>query len=652
MMSVDSFPTNDSGGTAGGKPLATTVKTEMQYQWGYSSMRSHPDFGMGERLLRKMALAVLLAAAGMSAAQGGDAAANVVVWDTGSPFGDTVDLGDRSGWKAVPADLIALEADPAKASSDPGYYGREYSFRGDAVVENQHFTTVLWSAKARAVVYSKADPSRPPTALTPLQLKTEPGRISHCAILRNAGDEVTLEVSFFDKRAEEDLSAVLSFDKTPVIEVKPAENMKGISLLSPIAYGIVPGFIGDDLIFAPGRYPSVDTLCVPSENLFLGLLKRENSELVITWPKGKQQMRLGLGGKEQEARLIESIDFDNDGQSVYLALLEAPGIWHREELKPSYLERDAAIDWKRPFPAKWITQLNEAGVRTSFAFRESKGQIWRGVAGMYIYPVWFNGDDAFYHLSKKIPPKGESLIYFLEGKGTPISIWTPVDIVKATLGRQMCDTLLDAAGRKLRTHHRRGAEGIRRACTCGCTEAMQAVFEVGKEVEKREYIEGAVDDMAYFVRRHMERIDEYRAFADDTIKFLRLTAGSAAELKPFLDSLEQIVQQIPQEYEVQKENIKSLEYADELARKTKALTLKKAPENLPTYLDLGEKWRAMGGAQDGLLAQCHMIARNLFQEAGYGCVSQPGAVEPAQEIRRRCRQCLRNPDGYEIWPNY
>jgi len=28
------------------------------------------------------------------------------------------------------------------------------------------------------------------------------------------------------------------------------------------------------------------------------------------------------------------------------------------------------------------------------------------------------------------------------------------------------------------------------------------------------------------------------------------------------------------------------------------------------------------------------------------------AVRIAKEIRRRCRKCLRNPDGYEIWPNY
>jgi hypothetical protein len=616
-------------------------------------MKPYRGVRMSESLLQKTALIVLLATAAlMSSAQGNGTAANIVIWDTVSHFASTVDIQDRTGWKAVPADLLMLEADPPKASSDPGYYGREYSFEGDAVVENGYMTAVFWSGKGRVVIYSRTDLNGKILEFVPIQTKTRPTSISHCGILQNTGDEASLEVSFSTEGVGGDLSAVFSFSKTQIVEIRPAGNMKEVSLLSPIEYGIVPSFIGDDLIFGPREYPSMNTLCVPSENLFLGLLKGENGVLVITWPKGKQQMRLRLSNEGQERHLINSIDFDNDGQSFYLATLESLGIWHREELKPSYLEKDVAIDWKRPFPAKWITQLDEAGVKATFAFRESKGQIWRGVPGMYTYPVWFNGDNAVYHLSKKVLPKGESVIYFLEGKDTPVSVSTPVDVMKATLGRQACDPILDVTGRKLRTHHRRGAAGIRRACTCGCTEAIEAVFKAGEEVEKREYVEGALEDMSYFVRRHMERIDEYKDFADEMIKFLRVTGSSSAQLKPFLDGLEQVAQQIPQEYNTQRENIKSLEYADELARKTAALTRKKDPRNLPACLDLGKEWRAMGGAQDGLLAQYHTTIRKLFQQAGYGCVSQPNAVELSQEIRRRCRQCLRNPDGYEIWPDY
>jgi hypothetical protein len=595
---------------------------------------------------------VLLAAALMSLglsstghAQSTAAPHPVTLWDTGSPLGGTIDLANRTTWKAVPPNLLMLEADPLKSSSDPGCYGREYTFQGDAVVENSFLTAVVWASKGKVVVSSKNS-------------KFEIGdsrfkAISRCTVLQNTGDDVALEISFSTGSAGSDQSAVLAFSKTPIVEIKPAETMKGISLLSPIEYGVLPGFVGDDLVLAPSQYPSDSTLHVPCENLFLGLLKGESSVLVMTWPKGKQQMRLGLSKQGQEGRLIESIDFDNDGQSIYLALLEAPGIWHRESMGVSYLEKDVTSKWKKPFAAKWVTQLLEGDVRTTYTFRTAPaGTIWRGVAGMYNYPIWFTGDAAWYRLGKKVLPKGESIIYFLEGKDTPASILTPVDIMKATLGRPTCDSILDVAGQKLRTHHRRGAVGIRRACTCGCTEAIEAVFKTGQEIEKKEYIEGAVGDMVFFVTEHMKRLSEYRAFAEDMTKLLRTTGSSQPELKAYLDSLIQIVQRIPEQYEVQKENIKSLEYTAELSRKTLALLQKKDPKNLPTCLDLGKDWRGMGGAQDGVLAEYHIIVRKLFQEAGYNGLNQPKAVDVAREIRRRCRQCLRNPDGYEIWPDY
>lgn len=611
-------------------------------------MKLCQGIGRSRSRLAKWALTVLLiVVTGMSAARSNEPATGVVVWDTQSRFTDTIDVRNRTAWKAVPTDLLTLEADPAKAFSDPGYHGREYVFVGDAVVENSRLTAVFWSKKGRLAIYSKADPGRPIMECSLLRTKTEPAAISRCGILRNTGGETAIEVSF-----DEGPSGIVAFDRTEIIEIRPGADAKGIRLRSLIEYGIAPDFIGDDLLVVPGQYPSTNTLTVPAENLFLGLLSGESRELVMTWPKGRQQMRLGLGAAEQGTRRIESIDFDTDGQSVYLALLEAPGIWHREPLTASFLEKDVAIKWTRPFSARWITQLEEAGLKATFPFRETKGQIWRGVPGMYTYPVWFDGDKACYRLSKKVMPRGESLIYFMEGQDAPVPVGTPVEILRATLGRQACDSILDLPGRKLRTHHRRAGEGIRRACTCGCTEAIEAVFSAGQEVEKREYIEGAVGDMVYFVTRHMERIDEYRAFADDMVKFLREKGSSSAELKPFLDSLEPIALQIPHDYSVQKENIKSLEYADELARGTNALTQKKDPKNLPTCLELGKEWRGMGGAQDGLLAEYHMIVRRLFQEAGNGCLDQPAAVEAAREIRNRCRQCLRNPDGYEIWADY
>jgi hypothetical protein len=621
-------------------------------------MKSPPIVNTNRSLFRKTVwLALLAITAGLIAIPRSEAAGNIAVWDTGSHLANLTDAENRTAWKAVPANLFALEAEPLKAASDPGYYGLEYSFKGDAVVENRTLAAVFSSATGCVTIYSKTA-AHENTGLgkkilefAPLQTKTQPAKISRCEILHNAGDEVVVEV-FFSLEGSEEVSAVLSFGKDEIVEIKPSAKMKKISLLSPLEYGVLPGFVGDDLIFAPVEYPSADTLSIPAENVFVGLLNQGADEVVMTWPTGKQQLSLRLANDPQGRRAIESIDFDNDGKSLYLAALSAAGIWHREELKPASLEKDVALTWKRPFPARWKTQLSEGGVKTTFAFRNAKGTVWRGVAGSYDYPAWFDGENAFFHLGKKVPPKGEAIVYFLEGSDTPPLVLTPVDIMKATLGRQMCDSILDLAGRKLRTHHRRGEDGVHRACTCGCTEAIQAIFDATAEVGKKSEVKEALSDMSYFVECHLERIDEYRRFATDMLQFLDAKRTASPALKPFIESLEQTVRQIPEQYDVQKENMQSLEYAADLTRQTIALTARSNPDNRTTYAQLLKAWRNMGGAQDSVVAQCHVITRTLFQEAGYGCVSEPKAVALANEVRARCKQVLRNPDGYEIWPNY
>lgn len=588
----------------------------------------------------------------VKAAQTGPGHAEVRIWDTVSLINDEAGIRDRANWKLVPKNLFSLELNPAAAASDPGYYGREYTFEGDPAVENEHFTAVFQSRTGKVAVFSKAGPDKTRLELMPLEFKHGSARMARCRILRNTGSDAAMEVFFAGQGGTDDISAVFVFDKTEIIEVRPSADVKGMSIVSPIEFGVVPDFIADDLVFDPAQYLSAEVLSIPSENMFLGLLEGEDNVLVMTWPKGGQRVSLALDGGRKDSRMIGSVDFDNDGKSFYLAVLSAPGIWHKEELKLNYLEKDVDMGWQRPFPAKWTMQLDETGVKTTFTFRESKDNIWRGVIGHYTYPLWFEGEKAFCRLSKKIPPKGQSVIYFLEGKDTPASITTPVDILKQTLGRQACESMLDFPGRALRTHHKRGAEGVRRACTCGCTEAIETVFKAHQEVERAKYIEGAVDDMIYFVTEHVRRIDEYREFAKSMTAFLDSTSKSAPKLKSYLDGLQAIVSEIPQAYERQRENMKDLAYADELARRTKALAKQNSQANLQACLELGKEWRSMGGAQDDVVAHFHSLTRKLSQQAGYGCLEQPDAVKVAEEIRRRCRQCLRNADGYEIWPDY
>ena len=582
------------------------------------------------------------------------AAANISLWDTGKPIVGSFPARPVPEWKPIPADLLELEANPQKAQSDPGYYGREYTVQGDIVLENRILAAHFSTSSGRVIFYPKSDaPVSAPKEFAAFTLPGNPGnspKLAQIHLLRYTGDEAVLE-ALFSANDGSASSVTFTFDKTDIITVKPSTDTKSVRLLANLAYAIAPGFVADDLILAPASYTDATELSVPAENLLLGLLPDEGTVLSLAWPDDQRNVKLIPGASSTGDRLFTSIDMRSEGRPFYLAL-SRPSIWNRERLNATYLEKDKASLWRKPFPAKWKIQLTEGAARTTFAFRDTPQEIWRGVEGSYTYPVWFSNSVPMFHLSKKIPPKGEALIYFTEGRDTPPDILTPADVLKAALGLERAEALIDLVGRSLRTHHRRGGDGVHRACTCGCTEAIQSVFNAGEEVEKQAYINAAVDDMIYFIQRHIARIDEYRRFADEVSALLQARASISPELKPYLDDLAAIVGRIPEEYSVQKDNMKSLAYAAELKKLTLELASRKDPKNRAAYDDLLEKWRGMGGAQDYIVAQCHIITRRLYQEAGYGCVTRPEAVALAREIRARCRNALRNPDGYEIWPDY
>src|SRR5207249_8166040 len=96
------------------------------------NMKPYQGVWKSESILQKTALLGLLAiSAGPPAIPRTAAATNVLVWDAGSRFADTPVAENRAGWRAVPTKLFAFEADPPKAASDLGYYGRDYSLKGD-----------------------------------------------------------------------------------------------------------------------------------------------------------------------------------------------------------------------------------------------------------------------------------------------------------------------------------------------------------------------------------------------------------------------------------------------------------------------------------------------------------------------------------------
>src|SRR5262249_50627641 len=114
------------------------------------------DSRRDRKSVRKTTTFTLLLSACLGASIPLNAAAKLILWDTMTRRGGALSVDDRSGGEAGASDLLQLEAQPAKASSDPGYYGRDYSFKGDAVVENDKLVVVFWGTKGQVVVFNKA----------------------------------------------------------------------------------------------------------------------------------------------------------------------------------------------------------------------------------------------------------------------------------------------------------------------------------------------------------------------------------------------------------------------------------------------------------------------------------------------------------------
>lgn len=579
------------------------------------------------RLTIAMALLSVLVATTLAAAQRDPAERGALrLWDTGVPLRAQVDLTSRPAWRAI----------------TPAASGH---LQGDLVVEARGLAVAFASQLGEVLVSgSTASPTR--AAIRPMDLAGKQA-ITVSTTLADLNDVVIVQAEF--GAGDQSLPVTFTFRGDRIVAIRPEGSTQGLSVAAPIDLAVVPSIVGDDLIYDPKDYPSAKTLALPSEHLLLALLKGEGSMLVMTWQEAMPSVQLPLttgAGK----RSIAAVNLVG-GKGASLAVLEAPGIWHREVLKADYLERDVPISWKRPFPAVWLTQLYEDEVRTTFEFQDEKREHWRGGIGSYTLPVWFDGGKPMFSLGKQIPPQGEAIVYFLERNWrTPEQVDSPMDLVQRSLSADVRAGVLSVEGRPtwwpMRPDAAIGGE------TCDVMIALQKVFAAGQEVEKQLFVRGGAEDMCFHLEVMFERNARYHPFAQEMIGYLDAQAKAKPELAPYLQKMRGIAEQIITTYDNARDTLGSMAYAHELAAKTIALAAEKRPDNVQRLEDLRQGWCGMGGAAEELSRRENTFARQLYQESAYRAAGNPEAVKIAEEIRRRTKQCLQRPDSYEMWENY
>jgi len=337
--------------------------------------------------------------------------------EAGQPFVRLYDTGTQS------SDWLPVEAVAAKAGLVQVPVGdTTHKFKGDVAFGNDRLTVVIPAKGHGAMVYSLGpDGVSLGPDLVPM-VKADDGEVSHVTafrILENTSGAVAVEVTFTGPATATFRVAV----GQPYVEVRPGAGMAGLHVVAWPRLVVTPDFFGDDMVFALDRTGRTG-FRLPAENFVLGLGNSGDSMTMCVWQNRSASAQAEVWENPKclpfKGWRIDCIE----GKSIWVAFLEGKGLW----LDRSVSARDAgkALDWKPPFPAKWRADLiRENGFAESVTFE------WLPSAG-WAMPALKAGKHIIYPLDRT--------------KATPLTEFTPVDILRNTLGVGPCQYILETEG--------------------------------------------------------------------------------------------------------------------------------------------------------------------------------------------------------------
>jgi hypothetical protein len=479
----------------------------------------------------------------------------------------------------------------------------------------------------------------------------------------------------------------------------------------PGRFVVLPDFFADDILVDARRLP-LDRVELPSENFVLHFTGEHDAIVMGVFENRDQDVRVTLSGKDQ-ARMISGseIAFGQKGRKIWVSVLEGPGMWHSVDVGPEHKKQILPLDWTMPFTAQWRVNFTRKDdltdswdlllpapdggfIKPSWITQEGKisdpsktasGEVdpdaykpggpasdrlgperkrWTTVLGQVQYPCWTDAQKKGFLQPldhKKVLFNGPVLIYPMNRLAeTPVDSYTPVDVVRNTLGVGPCQYLLDVEGQK--------QEHVGRA-TCHVRTLLQATYGAGEQKAKRKEIETYLGDGLDFVTHIRKRVLSYVDFGHEIQKYLAAQRGAHPEAKEAIDALEAIVKEIDARVgahmEAMAKNPKLAPFAADVAARNEETTppaLAAALNRvfLKTLLDYeGADWKdrlkkeytdpltAIGGAQDEMVGECRWVVKALRQKAGILLATDPKIAPIAAEIRARTQKMLRGGAAYE-----
>jgi hypothetical protein len=620
----------------------------------------------------------------------GQPRAALAVWDTGQPCAETLApdaLTHKDGWKPLPSGETAD------------------TLRGDAVITNGRLLAVARKQGTGVEVYALG--TGQPVFRTRLLLAPGAGT-ERVAVTENSRGAVALEV------ASKVGAARFRLKKgAPFVEVQAVTGTAPLRVECPSRFAVLPDFFADDILF-DGRKVPVDRVELPSENFVLHFTGKQDALVMGVFENRAQDVRVTLAGAS-EARAITAseIDFGKQGNKIWVAVLEGTGLWHTRDVAPADAKKVLALDWKMPFPAQWRVDFTRRDGLTdswdmllpdpegkgfikpswlapdgnrSAANRTATGEIdrdaykpggpasdrlgpdrrrWTTVLGFVQYPCWSDreGKGFLQPLAhKRLLFDGPVLIYPLTRLAeTPVEAYTPVDVVRNTLGVGPCQHLLDVEGQK--------QEHVGRA-TCHVRTLLNEIYGGGRQRAERQAIEHYLGDALDFVTHIRNRVLAYAAFGKELRQYLAEQRAAHPDLREPLDALEALAREIDERVEPRMRAILQYPMLKAIAAKVVARQEEPTPPALAAQLNrdfiaqglldyAGSDWgnrlkkeytdplTTIGGQQDEMVGECRWVVKALRQKAGILLATEPRMAAIAAEIRTRTQKMLRGGAAYE-----
>ncbi len=628
----------------------------------------------------------------------------LAVWDTGTPAAASLApeaVEQKSGWKPIASSAMA----PA--------------FQGDAVITNGRVLAVARKQGTGVELYSLGlgkPVLRAQLLLTPSPLPLSPqgkgvavrGSIDRVALTENSLAAIGLEVASPSGTARFRLKRGDLF-----VEVQALSGEATLRVECPSRFAVLPDFFADDILFDARTVP-LDQAELPSENFLLHFTGKQDAIVMGVFENRAQDVRVTLAGKG-DARAItgSEIAFGKKGSKIWVAVLEGAGLWHSLDVRPADAKKILPLDWKMPFVAQWRADFTRQdgltdswdmllpdkegdgfikpswlaqGGTISAPTRTATGEVdrdayrpggpasdrlgpdrnrWTTVLGRVQYPCWSDRDGKGFVQPlqhKRLTFDGPVLIYALNRLAeTPVTWYTPVDIVRNTLGVGPCQYILDVEGQK--------QEHVGRA-TCHVRTLLNEVYSSGQQQAKRKEIENYLGDALDFVTHIRNRVRAYVAFGKDLRAYLAEQRASHPELKEALNALEVLAREIDERVEPRMQAIRQHQTLQEIAAKVVERQEEPTPPALAAQLNrefvakdllnyAGADWQAklkkeytdpltaIGGQQDEMVGECRWVVKALRQKAGMLLATDPRMAPVATEIRARTQQMLRGGAAYE-----